>query len=191
MYFPKLSTPRQSRVSISRFPGLDRRPRGAKGSFREMENLCADGYPTLTVRRRRGLAGTVTTPGGLTAKDALIWVDGHTLYVNGSATGLVLREGRKQLVSMGAWLVIWPDKLYLNTQDLTDFGSLENRRSTEGEVSFTLCRGDGSPCGAFLISDSAPEEPENGSLWLDTGSENRVLWQYGQEGWTAVEDVCV
>ena len=43
MYFPQLSTPRQSRVTVSRFLGLDRRPRGQEGSFREMENLCADG----------------------------------------------------------------------------------------------------------------------------------------------------
>ena len=138
MYFPKLNAPRQSRVTVNRFPGLDRRPRGQEGSFREMENLCAQGYPTLTVRRPRGIAGSVTAPGGLTAKDGLIWVDGHTLYINGSATGLVLSEGKKQLVSMGAWLLIWPDKLYINTKDLTDFGSLENKRVTEGEVSFTL-----------------------------------------------------
>ena len=90
MYFPQLSTPRQSRVTVNRFPGLDRRPRGQEGSFREMENLCAQGYPTLTVRRPRGIAGSVTAPGGLTAKDGLIWVDGHTLYINGSAAGLVL-----------------------------------------------------------------------------------------------------
>lgn len=80
MYFPKLNAPRQSRVTVNRFPGLDRRPRGQAGSFREMENLCAQGYPTLTVRRPRGIAGSVTAPGGLTAKDGLIWVDGHTLW---------------------------------------------------------------------------------------------------------------
>ena len=71
MYFPQLSAPRQSRVTVSRFLGLDRRPRGQEGSFREMENLCADGYPTLTVRRPRGIAGSVTAPGGLTAKDEI------------------------------------------------------------------------------------------------------------------------
>ena len=64
MYFPQLSAPRQSRVTVSRFLGLDRRPRGQEGSFREMENLCADGYPTLTVRRPRGVAGSAVSPGG-------------------------------------------------------------------------------------------------------------------------------
>ena len=191
MYFPKLNAPRQSRVTVNRFPGLDRRPRGQEGSFREMENLCAQGYPTLTVRRPRGIAGSVTAPGGLTAKDGLIWVDGHTLYINGSAAGLVLSEGKKQLVSMGAWLLIWPDKLYINTKDLTDFGSLENKRVTEGEVSFTLCRPDGTAYSGYLAADEAPEEPEAGSLWLDTGGDETALRQYGQDGWTEVDDVCV
>lgn len=191
MYFPKLNAPRQSRVTVNRFPGLDRRPRGQEGSFREMENLCAQGYPTLTVRYPRGIAGSVTAPGGLTAKDGLIWVDGHTLYINGSAAGLVLSEGKKQLVSMGAWLLIWPDKLYINTKDLTDFGSLENKRVTEGEVSFTLCRPDGTAYSGYLAADTAPEEPESGSLWLDTGGEKTALRQYGQDGWTEVDDVCV
>jgi hypothetical protein len=191
MYFPKLNAPRQSRVTVNRFPGLDRRPRGQEGSFREMENLCAQGYPTLTVRRPRGIAGSVTAPGGLTAKDGLIWVDGHTLYINGSAAGLVLSEGKKQLVSMGAWLLIWPDKLYINTKDLTDFGSLENKRVTEGEVSFTLCRPDGTAYSGYLAADTAPEEPESGSLWLDTGGEETALRQYGQDGWMEVDDVCV
>lgn len=168
MYFPQLSTPRQSRVTVSRFLGLDRRPRGQEGSFREMENLCADGYPTLTVRRPRGVAGSAVSPGGLTVKEGLIWVDGHTLYINGSAAGLVLSEGRKQLISMGAWLLIWPDKAYINTKDLTDFGSLENKRVTEGEVSFALCRPDGTVYSGYLAADEAPEEPEAAALWLDT-----------------------
>ena len=191
MYFPQLSTPRQSWVTVSRFLGLDRRPRGQEGSFREMENLCADGYPTLTVRRPRGVAGSAVSPGGLTVKEGLIWVDGHTLYINGSAAGLVLSEGRKQLISMGAWLLIWPDKAYINTKDLTDFGSLENKRVTEGEVSFALCRPDGTIYSGYLAADEAPEEPEAGSLWLDTGGDETALRQYGEDGWTAVDDVCV
>ena len=95
MFFQKMSVPVQSTVTVSSFLGLDRRARGELGSFREMENLTSDGYPTLTVRPRRGLAGQAESPGGIAAKDALIWVDGHTLYVGGVATELVLTEGSK------------------------------------------------------------------------------------------------
>ena len=152
MYFPKLNAPRQSRVTVNRFPGLDRRPRGQEGSFREMENLCAQGYPTLTVRRPRGIAGSVTAPGGLTAKDGLIWVDGHTLYINGSAAGLVLSEGKKQLVSMGAWLLIWPDKVWYNTADGTH-GNMEKKfSSAEGAYLFSETNAIQGPDGQETIT---------------------------------------
>ena len=133
MFFQKMSVPVQSTVTVSSFLGLDRRARGELGSFREMENLTSDGYPTLTVRPRRGLAGQAESPGGIAAKDALIWVDGHTLYVGGVATELVLTEGSKQLIGMGNWLIVWPDKKYINTGDLSRYGSLENRVQTQGQ----------------------------------------------------------
>ena len=189
MYFPKLNAPRQSRVTVNRFPGLDRRPRGQEGSFREMENLCAQGYPTLTVRRPRGIAGSVTAPGGLTAKDGLIWVDGHTLYVNGSAAGLVLSEGKKQLVSMGAWLLIWPDKKYLNTKNITDFGSMEASFESSGTVTYLLCNADGSALGK--VSSTKPEEPQGGDYWIDTSQtpHSLMVWSDSSEMWTGVPTV--
>ena len=144
MFFQKMSVPVQSTVTVSSFLGMDRRARGELGSFREMENLTSDGYPTLTVRPRRGLAGRAESPGGIAAKDALIWVDGHTLYVGGVATELVLTEGNKQLIGMGSWLIVWPDKKYINTGNLSQHGSLENRVQTQGQVTLSLCGAKGT-----------------------------------------------
>ena len=73
-------------------------------------------------------------PRGLICRDAPVWVDGRTLFINGQKTELVLTDGDKQLVSMGAYLLIWPDKKYINTQDLTEYGGLENRTVSTGEV---------------------------------------------------------
>ena len=127
-----------------------------------MENLTGAHYPALAVRSRRSTAGTAVKPGGLTAKDALIWVDGTALYVGGIKTGLVLTEGLKQLVSMGAYLVIWPDKKYINTKDLTDFGSLERRYESTGTVTLRLCRADGTDFGDWQAGGSAPEGAQSG-----------------------------
>lgn len=62
MFFQKMSVPVQSTVTISSFLGLDRRARGELGSFREMENLTSDGYPTLTVRPGVVLQGRWSPP---------------------------------------------------------------------------------------------------------------------------------
>ena len=47
MFFPKLTAPPQQRITADRFLGLDRRGGSPMGSFREMENLWAGGYPVM------------------------------------------------------------------------------------------------------------------------------------------------
>ena len=188
MYFPRLTVPAQRRNTVSAFAGYDRRSPISEGAFAHMENLCADGWPALTTRPRRGLVTTLGSPNGLTAKDALIWVDGGTLYVNGLATGVALTDGPKQLISMGAYLLIWPDKIYLNTADLTDFGPLEHRLTTTEPVSWTLCRLDGAALD-YTSGDTAPDEPAEGTFWLDTGGTAPALRQFSGGAWLTVEEV--
>ena len=191
MYFPKLHAPAQTALTCSRFLGYDRRCGAAEGSFTDMENLWVDDYPALSVRQRRQTVGQADHPHGLISKDCLIWVDGSTLYVNGYVTSLTLTDSPKQLVSMGAYLVIWPDKKYINTADLTDFGSLENTVVTSGTVTFSLCDGEGTALGNYLTASAAPEETEGGMLWLDTSGSRDVLRRWGEAGWAEVDDTCI
>ena len=144
MFLSQFAAPRQQWLTVSKFGGYDARSRAPLGAFARMENLSGDGYPTLSTREKRKWIAALDKPNGLAAKDCLIWVDGRTLYINGAAIDLTLTDGEKQLVSMGAYLLIWPDKKYVNTQDLSDRGSLENTVQTTGTVTFTLCRTDGT-----------------------------------------------
>ena len=82
-------------------------------------------------------------------------MDGHTLYVGGVATELVLTEGSKQLIGMGSWLIVWPDKKYINTGDLSQHGSLENRVQTQGQVTLSLCGAKGAALGDYLVTGAA------------------------------------
>ena len=192
MFFPKLKTLRQSRVTINGFLGLDRREKAPQNSFNDMANMSSDGFPALQTRPRRGTVTQLLRGNGLIQKDTLIWVDGSTLYVGGSATGLVLTDSPKQLVSMGAYLVIFPDKKWINTRDLSQFGSLENERVTEGTVSFAMCSADGESIGSYLTAQQPPEEAQQGALWMDTSEEKAVLRRYSEaEGWSTVTDTCV
>ena len=139
MFFPMLKGTRLQRVTETKLPGLDRRESAATPGFREMENLCSEGYPALRTRPGRGLVETLKKPNGLLAKDALLWVDGKHLYMNGLEVGPELTDGEKSLVSMGAYVVVFPDKVYVNTQDVTDCGSLECERTAPAGSGLALC----------------------------------------------------
>lgn len=191
MFFPMLRSTKLQRVTEVDFPGLDRRESAAALGFREMENLCSEGYPALRTRPGRGLVEALEKPNGLTAKDALLWVDGKHLYMNGLAIGPELTDGEKDLVSMGAYVVVFPDKVYVNTQDVTDYGSLECERVAPAGSSLTLCDGTGTAYSGVTESAGAPEEPQEGALWLDLSGTEPVLRQYSREVWTALEGVCV
>ncbi|MBE6990208.1 MAG: hypothetical protein E7426_05635 [Ruminococcaceae bacterium] len=187
MFFPRLTAPALRRTAVTAFAGYDRRTPLQPGAFAHTENLCADGWPALTVRPRRAVAATLHRPNGLTAKDALIWVDGGTLYINGLATGLQLTDGPKQLVGMGAYLVIWPDKMYIDTARLSDFGPLERTVTTSASVSWAPCRADGAAL-TYASGAAEPAGPRIGALWLDTGVSPAVLRQYGADGWQTLAD---
>ena len=141
--FVSLPPGNPQRVTIRSFTGYDHRLKGAEGSFFETENLSLERFPLLSARKKRGIRKTLQAPGGLIAKDALCYVDGGTLYVNHLPTAVTgLEPGEKQLVSMGAYVLIFPDKVYYNTEDPADFGSMEADLEVTGEISYRLwgCR---------------------------------------------------
>lgn len=191
MFLTTARVPAQTRISVNSFLGLDRRDKAAIGTFAAMKNMTSDGYPTLTTRQKRSVVTSLAHPHGLAVKDSLVWVDGNVLYINGAATGVTLSNTDKTLISMGAYLIIFPDKKYINTCDLTDWGSLEHTASITGHVNFSLCRADGAEYENYTAGTNAPLKPEAGALWLNSGEKPPVLEEYDGESWETLSDVYV
>lgn len=189
MYFPKLSPLKQKMLTISAFGGYNRNHRIADGEFFDMENLTSDGYPVLMPRQGRSLYATCAC-GGMLDKDCLCYVSGQDLVINGFPVELDLSPGEKQLVSMGAYVVIFPDKKYVNTLDHSDRGSLEARFVTTGPVGICLCLSDGTIL-TEIARGERPEEPSDRQYWLD--GEEKKLQQYSAQtdAWTPVENTCL
>lgn len=190
--FPYLAPGASQRLITEAFAGYDHRLKIPEGSFYETENLSSRHYPLLSPREPRGLVDTLSAPGGLIARDALAWVDGGTLYYNGLATPVSgLSAGEKQLVGMGAYILIFPDKRYYNTADASDFGSMEAELKLTGTVSYALCTADGRILPDPILSDTEPASPENSALWLDSSGGESVLRQYSQalSVWTVLDSV--
>lgn len=176
--FPYLDPTEQTRLTTESFGGYDHRLACPDGCFFEAQNLSSRLYPLLSTRPERGVVQELSAPGGIIGKDALALVDGGTLYYNGLPTAVTgLSDGEKQLVGMGAYILIFPDKVYFNTEDFTDHGSMEAHYSFNGSVKYSLCTADGTAVSEPVKGETQPDSPENGELWLDGSG---VLHSYSE-----------
>lgn len=171
---------------IDVFRGYNHNLRIGEGEFYDMKNLSSNDYPVLSPRERRGIYKTPGVPQGMVAKDSLCYVDGGDFIIGEERIPMGLTVERdaedniipKNLISMGAYVIIMPDKRYINTSDLTDYGSMEASVTTVGTVTFTLCTLDGAEYEDVTVRDSAPSYPKNMDYWLDTSTTPNSLKQY-------------
>lgn len=119
-----------------KFGGLDMTVGAKDGALRAMRNLSSDHAPVLATRAPRYLCREMDKPGGLYAWDGLCWVSGTDFWYDGKIRGQV-SEGEKSIVTMGPYIIIFPDKCYFHV-DTGEFGSLESR--WEGK-NLTFCDG--------------------------------------------------
>jgi len=197
MHWPILSGKSRLMKTQDVFGGYDRNLRIGEESFYDMENMTSDHYPILAPRKGREVYETAAAPQGLIAKDSLCYVDGSAFVINRNRIEMGLSEAAqdcpKQLVSMGAYVIILPDKKYINTADLSDRGSLEARFVTQAAVRFSMCDTDGVDYTPAYCQPKEPEDPENMAYWMDTASQPPVLKQWSQSGalWIGVENTCI
>ena len=120
-----------------KFGGYNHTLAAENGDLWDMENLTSDFYPLLSPRTRRWTCRTLTKPNGLYAHDGLYWADGTGFYADGELKGIVT-DGHKKFTSLGAYIVILPDKKYSNR--LTgDFGALESSWSGSAKIQDGTC----------------------------------------------------
>ena len=192
MQIPTLKQGNVSRENVTSFGGYHAGARIAEGEFAAMKNCTGDQFPLIATRRKRGVYAAPQKCNGLLAKDSLCWVDGSKFVMNGYETELHLADSPKQLVSMGAYVIIFPDKKYINTADLSDSGNLEAEFTSAGTVKFTPVDGDGKPLIPAYTQPEEPEKPENGALWLDTSGAGALLqWSAGTGMWVSVDNTLV
>lgn len=183
MAFPRLRVPSATRQMIDTFGGYNHNLRIGDGEFYNMQNMSSDNYPLLTTRKSRGVYAVADKPTGLIAKDALCYVDGTDFVFNGKRYGMDLNDEPKQLISMGSYVVILPDKKYFNTEDDTDLGKIEAEFISTESVTFSMCRVDGEVYSIDEISDTAPggdEGPKDGTMWVDISTSPNVLKQWSK-----------
>lgn len=180
MKYPKLNQQQTTRDVIDVFKGYNHNLRIGTGEFYDMQNLTSADFPVLSPRAKRGIYAEPDTAQGLISKDSLCWVDGADFIIGEDRIhlGLSIDDTPKNLISMGAYVIIMPDKKYVNTADLDDYGDIEASVTTDTTVTFSLCKNDGTAYGNIPAQDYEPSNPANMALWIDTSSTPHVLKQY-------------
>lgn len=158
--YPTIKETARSQQVTDTFGGYNHNLKIPEGEFYEMENLCGDDYPLLATRKQRN---TLQAFGGnlqamVSKGDNLYYIAGYDSATKAcgfyagdeKVMDLAYAGGLKRFVSMGAYLLIWPDKVWYNTADGTH-GNMEKMfsaaagtylwsavNSISGEESFTL-----------------------------------------------------
>lgn len=193
MFKPLLHSTQKSREMINVFKGYENNLVIDENAFFFEENMSSDNFPVISPRNKRAFFNvTGDRLCGLFAKEKICYINNGILYYGGEAVnGLSFPDIQEErsFVSMGARLIIFPDKVYVNTEDFSDYGSLESIY-TGSSAQCTLCRGDGDLYEGYYVSNTPPENCQHGDLWVDTSCVPHELKQYSAEvsSWLVLED---
>ena len=191
MRYSTLNELQTTREMVDAFGGYNHNLRIGEGEFYDMENLSSARYPVLSPRGGRKTYAEPSNAQGLIAKDSLCYVDGTNFVMNEYRVDMGLstdaEDCPKTLVSMGAYVIILPDKKYINTLDLTDYGNIEASYTSSGDVTFELCNISGEEYANTTVSSGEPEK-QNMALWIDTSSSPHTLKQYSESSamWVSI-----
>ena len=146
-------------------------------------NMTSNYYPVLAPRSKRGVYVESGKASGIIAKDKLCYADGTAFVVGEDRIEMGLSYSTKDLVSMGAYVIIMPDRKYINTiKNGTEYehGDIDATFTTTADVKFQLCSLTGGAYENVTVSDAAPDPPTNNQLWIDTSSTPHTLKKYSE-----------
>lgn len=121
--FLNVATQNAKKYVVS-FNGINYGEAYTDGDFSDSKNVSTAKYPCVSPRFGRTEMGVYTAPTTIHTKDGLMVIDGTNAIYNGTVVGNVT-VGRKQMATVGNYIIIFPDKAYYNVET-KEFGSMES-----------------------------------------------------------------
>lgn len=205
MKLPILNALQTYTETVDSFGGLNRSDKISRGELHDMKNLTSDCAPLLSTRRARGKVLGLPNEGYICSKllagdnlcytfDNLLFINSFPSYIGESSSDLTAvfdlglsGDPDTFLVAVGSYILIFPDKKYVNTADYSDRGDIEYEKTISSAV-FTPCDSSGNACENVTVSAEAPQNPQNGALWLDTSGETHIMkiWSENTGSWSEI-----
>jgi hypothetical protein len=148
--------------------------------FADMRNMTSSYYPVVSPRGPRASLKNLGFVTGLHAKNGISYCQGPQFCYNGKAVpGITLSGTGKQMVSMGAYILIFPDKIWFNTEN-GEWGYMEQSNtptSSTVAANYYPCTKDGE---RMEYPWTEPETPVNGEIWLDRSETPHRLMKWSE-----------
>lgn len=118
---PRIKKIKTKRKSVKAFKGVCLRETVPDGYFQDAENMSSRSYPAVYQRPVRSKFENCAGVGSMYHHGEMVWTWGRYLFYGKVRVGEVI-PGDKAYASLGAYVVIYPDKKILNTDtlELTD-----------------------------------------------------------------------
>lgn len=210
MRLPELTPLKAKREIINRFAGYNHRDvildgannDYASGEWYDCDNLTSDKYPTAAVRGKKGtfMVG-LNTPSAtelFNANGNLGYVSADSVYIKtgDTYTGVALPDivyaGEKRVVTMGAYVIVFPHKFYVNSADITDKGAFGGTLTVEGKSTddprkslfYKACLEDGTE---ITYASSKPASPTDRQYWYNEGTGRLEQYHSDTDEWYPVK----
>lgn len=194
MQYPTIENENVSRDFIESFGGYNHNPKINDNELYDMKNLTSSHYPLLATRQKRGeIPSNKTDSNHPTANGMIFRSKFYYTYVN-SGNLFIVEDGvshqlkatdvsasiHRDIIPMGAYMIILPDKQYFNTANAGDYGYIESIIETQNGTSVTLqpCKSDGTTYAIDYVGDTQPSKVPDKFTWLDTSDGTPILKIY-------------
>lgn len=232
-FLPQLNNTNTMQSVQQEFRGLNHNVFLDETELYDMKNMSVDAYPYASPRKKRGTfkdnngntfggfaypSGKNVHCNGIASKQGFCFAEGNRFYYKSKDDNVYhdigeVTDGEKQFVSLGAYILIFPDKKYFwslmyqyyeDTEEnnkwlashgleRTDyFGNLEATVQFE-QIKMNMCNVYGEDYTFDYVQADMPDEDngdtvENGTMWLDTSSSPAKMMEYSSSynGWLEI-----
>lgn len=163
-----------------KFGGIDRSNGTPLGYWQELCGMDFTAFPALeTVKpfSYKELAGGIT--GYLIKNGEVVYTKADGIYISGKKTAITLSEGEKRLVSLGAYILILPDEVLINTADEPVSVQYTTKPKLYGDL-FEYNQNQTRPTLSVykLLYLDVPEDSEELSKY-NVGDMVKITYEYG------------
>lgn len=194
MFFPTVKAKEKSRDMVQVFGGYNHNPRINDGEWYDTLNMSSKDYPLTSARPKRMKGVNTGAATGIAPGNMLAYVRGGSgrLYVNGESTQLTLDPTTpKQFVWMGAYLIVFPDGVWLNTADTEDYGHINVDYRSPANIGVRLVDERGNGIEIKYWTETQPANPEDGEYWINTKTRDISVWSESIGMWYPITNTYV